>query len=134
MSLKESLGIRHDIMIIACDDKIDYTLLERKRLKEYKILYSKYFYLKGKIEKIKEMLTTILEHPHYSGNYIGVSTCLLRNSSLMAERELKEEQEKLKNLEMKLDSLIASKPIREANIKHTEYYEKKYGVYGVDYI
>lgn len=134
MSLRESLGIRHDIMIVACDDKIDYTSFEMKRLKEYKILYSKYFYSKGKIEKMKEMLTTIVEHPSYSSNYVTVSTYLLRSSSIMAEKELNEEQENLKRLEIKLDSLIESKPIREAHLKHTEYYEKKYGKYGVDYI
>lgn len=134
MSLRESLGIRHEVMIVACDDKIDYTSLEKKRLKEYKILYSQYFYSKGKIEKIKEMLTVVMGHPQYSSNYVDVSTCLLRNSSIIAERELNEEQENLKRIEMKLDSLIKSKSIREATIKHTEYYEKKYGKYGVDYI
>jgi hypothetical protein len=121
-------------MIVACSDEIDYTSLEAKRLKEYKILYSKYFYSKGKIEKIKELLTTIVEHPSYSSNHDNVSTYLLRNSSIIAEKELKEEQENLKRLEIKLASLIESKPIREAQIKHTEYYEKKYGKYGVDYI
>ena len=134
MSLKESMGIRHEVMIVACNDIIDYTPLERKRLKEYKLLYSKYFYSKGKIEKITEMLTNIVEHPHYSSNCGEVSTCLLGNSSFMADRELKAEQENLKRLELKLDSLIASKPIRDAIVKHAEYYDKKYGKYGVDYI